>query len=75
VPTKKALKRHPLTEDDLMGRAHRDPRALEAWERWRTITAKGGTPEAWWSEHNGYRVFDSLEWVLLNSRLRREAEG
>jgi hypothetical protein len=52
-----------------------DPRAKEALDRWLEIEARGGTPEAWWSQHNGYRVVDSVEWAVLQRQLNKEIYG
>ena len=65
-------KTFPVTKLDLVRRSY-EPEVKVALERWLEIESKGGTPQAWWSKHNGYRVVDEDEWIRLNARLRREA--
>ena len=72
MPTKRALKRQQLTEFDLRKRAHTDPRAKKALDRFYELKKPGREPEIWYSEHNGYDVFDSVERASFLARMHRE---
>lgn len=71
MPTKKALERRRVTLDEL-SRFSYEPRVQRALESYQAFKAQGIEPEVWFSEFNGYDVFDPTERAVTLARLHRE---
>ncbi|KAF0212701.1 MAG: hypothetical protein FD139_160 [Methylocystaceae bacterium] len=75
MPIKRSLQRRQISDLELIKLAHTDARAKLALDSFYELSKRGKRPEIWFSELNGYDVFDSVERASLLARGHKSWHG